>query len=187
MPDRLPAGVVELDRWGPDMIDDVLAAVVASFHDLHRWMPWAATMPTREALLAVLEAGEAAFEADDEWQYVMREPHAHPVVGCVGLHRRSGGWFEVGYWVRSDRTGRGFATAAAGAVTDAAFTYLPDAERVEIHMDRANGPSAGVPPKLDYHQAREEDRPILAPGHSGRGLVWVAERTGWHGAARHVD
>lgn len=38
MPDRLPAGVVVLDRWRLAMVDEVLAAVAASVPELNQWM-----------------------------------------------------------------------------------------------------------------------------------------------------
>ena len=157
--------------------DGILAAVAASFPELHRWMPWAATMPTAAEMSTVLRAGEAAFDADREWSYVLVEPDSEEVVGSAGLHRRSGpGTIEIGYWVRSDRTGRGYATTAAGALTDAAFTWIDHVEQVEIRMDRANRASAAVPPKLGFRLLGSESRELLAPAHSGGGLVWVLDR-----------
>ena len=65
--------------------------------------------------------GFGLFEADGE------------LVGGFGLHRRRGpGILEIGYWVRSDRTGRGYATGAARALTQAAFDGFPDVDRLEI-------------------------------------------------------
>jgi RimJ/RimL family protein N-acetyltransferase len=134
-------------------------------------------MPTAEAELAVLQEGEASFDADTEWSYMLYELDSGELVGGAGLHQRAGPTVvEIGYWVRTDRTGRGYATAAAGALTDAAFTHLAGIERVEIHMDQANLASAAVPRKLGYRLDREESREVLAPGHTGRGLVWVIDR-----------
>lgn len=152
-------------------------AISASYPELQRWMAWAQTMPTIEEQRAVLEEGEAAFDADQEWVYMLYELGSGDLVGGAGLHRRGApGVTEIGYWVRSDRTGRGYATATAQALTQAAFTWLRDIERVEIHMDKANAASAAVPRKLGYRLDREEQRDILALGHTGAGLVWVLER-----------
>ena len=178
LPDALAAGAVELQRWRPDRLDQVLEAVAASFPDLHRWMPWARTMPTAAELLEVLRAGEAAFEADREWNYFLVEPDADRLVGGAGLHPRSGpGTIEIGFWVRSDRTGRGYATAAAGALTEAAFTHLDPVEQVEIRMDRANLASAAIPVKLGFRLLAVEEREVLTPGHTGRGLIWARRRS----------
>ena len=99
------------------------------------------------------------------------------LLGGAGLHRRAGPKVgDIGYWTRSDRVGRGYATAAAKALTDVAFDLVPDIERVEIHMDRANEASAAVPRKLGFRLHHEEVRVIEAPGHTGIGLVWVLDR-----------
>lgn len=156
-------------------LDQVLAAVAASLPELQRWLPWARAMPTADEELAVLEAGEADFDADREWAYLLFEVGSGQLVGGAGLHPRGGpGTVEIGYWVRTDRTGRGYATAAARALTEAALAHLAGVEQVEIHMDAANGASAAVPPKLGYDLVRHHDG--VAPGHSGRGLVWVRRR-----------
>ena len=86
------------------------------------------------------------------------------------------GAIEIGYWVRSDRTSRGYATAAARALTEAAFAHLP-VDQVEIRMDRANRASAAVPLKLGYRLFGHEEREVLTPGHTGRGLIWVRRRS----------
>jgi RimJ/RimL family protein N-acetyltransferase len=125
----------------------------------------------------VLEASTAAFDADQEWSYFVIEPSTTELVGGSGLHRRAApDTVEIGYWVRSDRTNRGYATAAAAALAEAAFVYLPEVQHVEIHMDKANLASAAVPPKAGFRFEREEIRECLAPGHTGSGFVWVRDR-----------
>ena len=46
MPDRLPAGEIELCRWHSHYVDEINAAVESSYPELHRWMAWAQTRPT---------------------------------------------------------------------------------------------------------------------------------------------
>jgi RimJ/RimL family protein N-acetyltransferase len=170
LPDVLPAGPVELRRWRPSHLEPLREAVAASLPELRRWMAWAQTMPTEAA-------GEAAFDAGAEWNYLLFAPDTDGVVGGAGLHPRAGPEsIEVGYWVRSDRTGRSYATAAAGALTQAAFAHLDRIHRVEIRMDRANRASAAVPPKLGFRLVGHEAREMLAPGHSGEGLIWALDR-----------
>ena len=180
LPDTLPAGPLRLERWRPDRIDEVLDAVRASLPDLQQWMPWAQTMPTREAQLLALTVGEAAFDAGTDFNYLVRECDTGELVGGGGLHRRIGpNASEIGYWVRSDRHGRGYETTAAAALTGAAFTHLVDVERVEIHMDRANLASARIPEKLGFRHLRSDPKPTTALGHTGTDLIWAQRRDEW--------
>ena len=140
-------------------------------------MPWAESMPTAAEQLEVLRAGEAAFDADQEWAYAAIERRGALVVGSAGLHPRSGpGTVEIGYWVRTDRTGRGYATVMARALAEAAFDHLADIDQVQIRMDRANLASAAVPPKLGFRLLGGEERDVLTPGHTGEGLIWALDR-----------
>jgi RimJ/RimL family protein N-acetyltransferase len=180
LPDVLLASPLVLVRWSVDAVDEVLAAVESSFADLHRWMPWAAAMPMRQQQRTALAAGNAAFDAGTEFQYLFRETETGECVGAGGVSRRVGpGAVEIGYWVRSDRHGRGYATRASEAMTAAAFRFLPDVKQVQIHMDPANLASARVPEKLGYRLLRLEPRQRLAPGHTGRSHVWQQRRVEW--------
>lgn len=71
--------------------------------------------------------------------------------GGSGLHRID--WsvprFEVGYWVRTRFLGRGYATEAARAVSEAAFEQL-GARRVEIRCDDRNRRSAQVAERAGF-------------------------------------
>lgn len=86
------------------------------------------------------------------------------------------GGLEIGYWVHVAHTGRGVATAAAAAITAAAFT-LPGIDRVEIHHDVLNLASGRVPAKLGYTDTGTGPSAAeLAPGDSGTSRVWRITR-----------
>ena len=177
MPDVLRAGDIELRRWRRPQLDQLMAAIAQSFEELRPWLPWAQVMPTRAEELDVLAQGERDFDAGENFGFALFEVSTQELVGSAGLMRRIGpGAIEIGYWVRSDRTGRGYASAAARALTDAAFTYLPDVQRVEIHPDRANPASARVPPKLGYRLDREERREPFSDQQSGISQIWLIDR-----------
>lgn len=152
-------------------------AIAESFSELRQWMDWAQTMPTEEDLVHILKRGEAEFAADLAWDFALFDTDSSEVVGCAGIRRaKQPNSFAIGYWVRTSRTGRGLATAAAGALRDAAFASLPDASRLIITMDEANASSAAIPPKLGFSLLGVEDREVTAVGHTGRGLVWALDR-----------
>lgn len=78
-----------------------------------------------------------------------REGRTGPVAGNVGLCWTSDvhGQAEIGYALLADCRGRGFATEAATAVIDLAFTGL-GVHRVSGRIDARNGSSAGVLERL---------------------------------------
>ena len=155
----------------------MLEAVERSLSELRRWMPWAQGTPSREESIKVLENGHELFDTDKEWNYALIQNSSGELVGAAGLHVvQDPDCPEIGYWVRSDRTGRGYATAAARALAAAAFQYLPAVRQVKIRMDWANVASAAIPAKLGFRLLAVEDREIETCGHTGEGLVWVLDR-----------
>ena len=170
------------------MVDQMLDAVGRSIVELEQWMPWARELPTRSQFEAVLRDGTASFDRDTEWNYAIFECASDELVGSCGLHRFDDpSCPEIGYWIRSDRTHRGYATRAARALVGAAFAHLGDVDRVKIRMDRANTASAAVPARLGFTLDHEEDREIVTSGHTGRGYVWILERRAWTAARAEHD
>ena len=173
VPEQIEVGAhgLVLRRWRMVDADVLLAAIEQSVAELRRFMPWAMEAPTVESVGAFLEhvvggpsLGFGLFEGDD-------------VVGGCGLHDRRGpGILEIGYWVRSDRTGRGYASAAARALTCVAFDCFALINRVEIRCDPANLASAAIPPKLGYRLDRTDAVEVEAEAQTGTQQVWVLDR-----------
>ena len=175
-PAELRAGPLLLRRMRENDATGVAATVGASLAHLRPWMPWA----TPEAADHRNQRARIA-EADDLWEagtdyiYLILVAHDGVLAGTIGLHRRVGdGGIEIGYWIAVGHTRRGYATAAARAMTSLAFT-LPGVRRVEIHCDEANVPSAGVPRKLGFRMDRIEPHDPEAPGERGQRMIWVCE------------
>jgi len=100
------------------------------------------------------------------------------VAGGCGLHHRGGpGTLEIGYWLHPGFLGRGIMTRAARLLTDAAFA-IPGIEHVEIHHDRANTASRGIPERLGYELVEERTDPQVAPA-TGVDCVWRVPRSAW--------
>lgn len=169
-----------LRRWGEDQLAALLEAIRLSLPELRQWLPWALEMPTVEVERDFLRRGEEAFESGAQMGFGVFETDGGELVGACGLARRAEAYVaEIGYWIRSDRTGRGYATAATKSVTNAGFTYLHEVERIEIRCDAANRASAAVARKLGYRLEGEFEMPASAPGHTGRGLLWAVTRQEW--------
>lgn len=179
VPDRIASGAIELRRARANHAGDLLEAMRSSFVELNRWMPWAHSVPSPETLRDNLARNDAAFDQGGEWQYVAIETESGEVVGGASLYDRGGGTLEIFYWVRTDRTRRGYATAAAHALTDAAFDHVPGAERVEISMDSANSAGAAIPRRLGYRLWGEVERDLRKTGQRGFEYVWSIDRATW--------
>jgi RimJ/RimL family protein N-acetyltransferase len=158
-------------------LEELKAAVNSSLSELRPWFPWAQQAATDRSVGEFLSGATRGWGTGTYFAYIGRElengvPSGGIVCGC-GLHARLGpGALEIGYWVRTDRTRRGIATRAADALTRAAFA-LPGVERVQIHCDQSNRPSAGVAAKLGYVLDHTEPKEPAAPGETGRFMVWV--------------
>ncbi len=179
LPTTIRTERLELHRWAPEHLDDVLSAIAQSWTELHPWMPWADEVPTADAQLDVLRAGRALFDAEETFEYFLFETATAELVGAVGVVRRGPDHAEIGYWVRSDRHRRGYATEATRALTRAGFDHLHEVISMEIHMDQANLASAAVARKAGYVLIGDEQRVQLAPGQTGVGWIWRATRDGW--------
>jgi ribosomal-protein-serine acetyltransferase len=180
LPDELFGARLRLGRKTVDDVDDALDAVIESFNELHVWMKWAASIPSRESIIALTLDDNERFRNDERWAYWIREIDGGQLVGSVTLDSRGiMGELEIGYWIRSDRTGRGYATEVVSILTNAAFSYVPTTAAIKISMDRANTASAAVPRKLGFVPVAEYEREIVTPGHSGIGSAWVTSREEW--------
>lgn len=176
-PPELAAGPLTLVRYRGDEARELAAAARLSRDHLRPFMPWADS--SEEEFADFVRQSSAAFDSGENFNYWMREDEGGEFVGGCGLHPRLGpGALEIGYWVRLDRTGRGFATAAAGALTGAALE-MAGVERVEIHCDQANLASAAVARRLGYELARVEDDAVEAPGQTGKSMIWVMTQLAW--------
>lgn len=177
--DEVAAGPVTLCRYTGAEGPALLSAVRSSLEHLRPWMPWAAEPPVPEAEAEFVRVAAADWERAQNFNYWMRETATGELVGGAGLHRRVGpDALEIGYWVRADRVRRGYASAAAAALTTAALA-VRGIGRVEIHCDEANVASARVPRKLGYRLDRIEDDRVEAPGECGRSMIWLVDAGTW--------
>ena len=182
-PDAIELDVIELRRRREADVPDLRAAIEVSIAELSSFFDWAAGgVPTVEALLAEVRERDRAFEAGSGFEYVIRESMSGEVIGQAGAGLRDDdpGALEVGYWIRTDRVGRGYATVAARALTTMAFSELPAIARVEIRMDKGNVRSRRIPERLGFELVGEEtfDGPRLA-GQTGEAFIWSTTRERW--------
>src|SRR5690349_21160837 len=148
---------VELRQWRPEDADAQARAIEESLEHLRPWMAWAADWPMpREAQLEMLREWEQRRLAGiDEFLGVWLDGE---LVGSGGLHFRIGaGGAEIGYWIHVAHLRRGLATEVARQLIERAFAD-PSVDRVEIHHNRANAASGGVPRKLGFELVSDTPR-----------------------------
>ena len=152
----------------------------ANWTHLGPWIPARVATPVPVPELEARLAGFANdFATAREWRYGIFAPDTGAILGEIGLYPRSANGrvpyadadrVEVGYWLRSDVTGRGYATEAARAVIET-VSRLERLERIEIRCDPRNVASAAIPRRLGFAL---EESPIDGSGEPIQ--VWVSFR-----------
>jgi NADPH2:quinone reductase len=180
---RAPDGLL-LRRWRVSDAEALSRAVAESADHLRPWMAWLAEEPVPvERRRAMIEEWERDWSRGGD--VVLGVFVGGLVAGGCGLHRRIGPHgLEIGYWIHPAYLRRGLATRAAALLTDAAFA-LPPISHVEIHHDKANQASAGIPRKLGYRWVGESPDGAQAPLEAGLEWRWRMERSTWEARARN--
>ena len=120
-------------------------AIEESRAELRPWMPWANEHQTMDDSEGYARRAYSEFLGRRDLPLFLFLRQDGIFVGGSGLHGIE--WtvprFEIGYWVRTSMTGRGYATEATRRIADFAFEDL-GAERMEIWCDARNERSATV-------------------------------------------
>jgi ribosomal-protein-serine acetyltransferase len=174
-PETLNHAAVELRRWQLADAELCFRLVTESLEHLRPWMPWAT------AGYSVADAQDYVRRCETEWaartafNYLITADGSP--AGSASLMARIGdGGLEIGYWVHPAFTGRGLATSATSALSEAALN-LDGIDHVEIHHDALNLASGRIPAKLGYSPAGTTTaRFDLAPADSGTTKIWRLTR-----------
>ena len=98
-----------------------------------------------EAKVQRLRRFRGEFDLGQDYIYGIFTLDERQVVGGTGLHTRIGdGARQIGYWIRAEQVGHGYASEATSALTRIAFE-VDGVDRIEIHCDPANSRSARIP------------------------------------------
>lgn len=129
-------------------------AIRESFQELTKWMAWAKEMPSLEQQeLYVRKIQQNWLLKDSDLPLLLFERKSERFLGGTGFNEIK--WdvpcCAIGYWLRTDTTGFGYATEAANTLTRYAFEVLSMA-RVEIRCDAKNIKSYAVAQRLGFGQ-----------------------------------
>ena len=150
IPERLESARLTLAASRAGQGAAVNEAVLESIPQLKPWMPWAQQPPTLEESEKVCREAQAKWIAREKLDFCFFDKPAARLVGKGGLHTID--WsvpkFEIGYWVRTSSTGKGFATEATNALVE--FARSLGARRIEITCNAANAGSRRVAEKSGF-------------------------------------
>ncbi|MFC3835623.1 MULTISPECIES: GNAT family N-acetyltransferase [Deinococcus] len=125
--------------------------VNASLPELRRWMLWAQEPQTLEGARENLARAAEAYATGENLRLLVWNADGTELVGSSGYHSLD--WRvpkgEIGYWIATAHTGRGYAQEVAAFLTDYALNDLR-LRRIEIRCDADNGRSARIPAALGY-------------------------------------
>jgi RimJ/RimL family protein N-acetyltransferase len=151
VPTEFDSARLILRAWRPGDGGELNTAVVESLDALKPWMPWAQAAPTAKESEEFCRRAHIRFLAREDLAFGLFLKGAGTLIGSSGLHRMD--WnvpkFEIGYWLRTSFTGRGYMTEAVAAITGFAFETL-HAKRVEIRADDRNERSWRIPERLGF-------------------------------------
>jgi RimJ/RimL family protein N-acetyltransferase len=99
--------------YSPEDASKLKEAVDASLDHLRPWMSWAKDEPTElDTKVELLRRFRGNFDLGTDFVYGIFSADGSVVLGGTGFHPRVGpNALEIGYWIREDSIGKGFATA----------------------------------------------------------------------------
>ena len=164
-------------------LHEALVESIAALRE-HLWfLPWVAEEPTLESARRRCERAQAAFIERSDLAYLAFHAETGRLVGSAGWHRTdwAAGKTEVGFWIRTRETGKGFATEAVNAFTEQAFAALR-ARRVEFVADELNLASLAVARRCGFELEHTRHRTAQSPDGRWRNTL-VHVRVAPHDAA----
>ncbi|HEV8217624.1 MAG TPA: GNAT family N-acetyltransferase, partial [Gemmatimonadaceae bacterium] len=176
LPDRIATSRLVLRPWNVADAPVLKALIDANLEHLQAWMPWAMNEPSPvEAIAQRIEI--FATNVHEGTDFIVGVFLGDEAIGGSGLHRRAGpDTLEIGYWIASSHTRRGYASEAATALTRVAFA-MPHVEHVQIRCDPRNSNSASIPRKLGFsHIATLEADTLTPTGERRATMVWQISR-----------
>ncbi|MNO66026.1 putative ribosomal N-acetyltransferase YdaF [compost metagenome] len=141
--------LIRAPLWGDGVSMNV--AIAESLEDLKPWMPFAQTIPTLDESEQFTREARLDFLKRNQLHMRIFNKVTGSFIGCSGLHCIN--WelrnFEIGYWIRSSCSGKGYMTEAVNGITDFAIREL-EANRIEIRCSARNLKSAAVAKRAGY-------------------------------------
>lgn len=129
----------------------VYEAIKASIEELKPWMPFAQSEQSEQDVELNIRQAHINFLKREDLRLLVFLKETGELVASSGLHRID--WsvpkLEIGYWIDSRFSGKGYMTEAVKGISDFAFRELK-ARRLEIRCDVNNKKSRAIPERLGF-------------------------------------
>lgn len=165
-PDTIPLGLETARLYLRAPLADTDARVVnesirRSHEELKRWLPFAQDVPTLSETEANLQRAQELYGTGESFRYLIFLRETGTFVGTVSLFGIDGDvpQAEIGYWLDSTHTGRGYMTEAVEAIVRFGCAQF-DFKRIEIRCESTNEGSRLIPERLGFQlegMLRNED------------------------------
>lgn len=131
-------------------IDPIFEAARASVHEMKLWLPWCHENYKKEETNTWVLSQIDMWKEYKEFSFAIYERQTDELLGGVGLNEVNKSFLfgNLGYWIRTDKTGKGYATESALMCSKFGFDELK-LRRIEIVMDPENPASRKVAEKLN--------------------------------------
>lgn len=126
-------------------------AIEASVGDLQQWLPWASAYDRSVAQRFIRDSASAWAEGR-AFDFAVRsseEPNRHIGNVSVWWTSRQNGIGEVGYWIRSDMTGKGVGTEVTARAVQIAFEEM-DCHKLVLRIAVGNVASERIAQRLGF-------------------------------------
>lgn len=165
IPTKIRTARMLLRPWRASDASQLAPILRANHAHLAPWIPARVSTPAplRE-LAARLDEFAADFTAGRSWRYAAFDWESGELLGELDLFARDSSArttvanadrAEIGYWLRADRTGAGYATEGTRAMMDVARA-IPEFTRIEVRCDPRNERSAAVPARLGFERVHSD-------------------------------
>jgi RimJ/RimL family protein N-acetyltransferase len=134
-------------------MDELLAASRESSREVYPWLEWCKPGYSLQDTEAWIRYQREMWSNNREFHFIVIDTDTRATLGGVGLNHLHpiDRFANLGYWMRTSQTGKGYATAAVGLVARFAFQETA-LLRLEIVVNVANHASQRVAEKAGAHK-----------------------------------
>jgi ribosomal-protein-serine acetyltransferase len=164
---------LELHPFRRRDVDPLTVAVRLSLPELTKWLPWAHPGYSRDDAVRFVRESAQAWREGRAYDFAITRTGQSTHLGNVSIWHVSRSFHvgEIGYWVRTDRSGQGIATEVTARMLQVGFDRL-GMHRIVLRIAVGNRASERVAEKLDFVREGVLREELKVRGHWLDHTVW---------------